>query len=151
TISLIGQMHQVSTLLLESREIEETAVALMNRIKEPVESKIQDSRGCWQMLEDLEHFAARKMKEQLGCFEAAFSLCAEAGAEVPTLAHAQHGSLRLKFSALFLKRVLNDLRSVWIMLIRGYTSQAASVAASLFENSLAVQCIAGHNGRASRL
>ena len=150
-ISLIGQRHQVPTLLQQSTEIEEKAVALMNRIKEPVESSIQDSHGCWQQLKDLEHFAGRKLKEQLGYFEAGFSLCAEAGAEVPTLAHSQRGSLRLKFSALFLKRMLNDLRSVWIMLIRGYTSQSASVAASLFENSLAIQCIVGDDGRALRL
>lgn len=150
-ISLIGQRQQGSALLRQSTKIEEKAVALMNRIKEPVEPNIQDSHGCWQQLKDLEHFAERKLKEQLGHFEAGFSLCAEAGAEVPTLAHPQRGSLRLKFSALFLKRMLNDLRSVWIMLIRGYTSQAASVAASLFENSLAIQCVAGDDGRALRL
>ena len=43
--------------------------------------------------------------------------------------------------ALHFKRVLNDLRSVWLLLRSGYTSQAASVAASLYENALATVCL----------
>jgi hypothetical protein len=48
-------------------------------------------------------------------------------------------------AALFFKRALNDLRGVWLLLRAGYMSQAASVAASLFESALATTCLLQSN------
>ena len=55
------------------------------------------------------------------------------------------------YAALFLKRALNDLRGVWILTQTGYTSQAASVAAALFEHALAATCLTGSTSRVSEL
>ncbi len=48
---------------------------------------------------------------------------------------------------MFLKRALTDLRVVWKLLSVGYTSQAAVVAAALFEHALAVNSLAGSKFR----
>jgi hypothetical protein len=44
--------------------------------------------------------------------------------------------------------MLNDVRSVWVMMRQGNTSQAGSIAASLFENALLIHCLAENEARA---
>lgn len=72
----------------------------------------------------------------------------EAGMVVATLEAQRRTGDDIRVVAMFLKRVLNDLRAVWLLLVRGYTSQAASVAAALFENALVVSVVAGNEARA---
>ena len=105
--------------------------------------------GLWNSLSHMEASAAAHLLAKLAAFEQPFRDCYEAGVQAPTLIGKRHQASDMRVAALFLKRTLNDLRSVWVLTCFGYTSQAASVAASLYENALAATCIAGTPSRAS--
>jgi hypothetical protein len=81
------------------------------------------------------------MAVQLEPFEEAFRLSYEAGVIIPVLRANGRAIIDVRCGALFFKRVLNDLRGVHLLLHGGYTSQAAAVAASLYENALAAICL----------
>ncbi len=97
--------------------------------------------GAWDRLGGLEVAAFNQLNTQLAAFEAPFRDVYEAGVIVPVLRAKGSAKLDVKPAALFHRRVLNDLRGVWVMLRLGYTSQAASVAASLYECALAAVCL----------
>lgn len=99
------------------------------------------SEGSWDGLTHLEHSATHTLAVQLEAFEAAFRDTYKAGLIVPVLRAKGRSIVDVKCAALFFKRVLNDLRGVWVLLHKGYTSQAASVAASLYECALATICL----------
>ena len=99
--------------------------------------------GLWFACERMEAAAFVAIHKQLADFEPVIMNCYETGVQTPTLPANRHNEPDLSIAALFLKKALNDLRSTWLLIRLGYTSQAASVAASLFENSLTVVCIAG--------
>lgn len=84
-------------------------------------------------------------------FSSPFRLCYEAGVQAPTLKGSRHGENDIILSALFLKRSLTDFRSIWLLTKTGYTSQAASIAASLFENALAITSIVSSNENVEQL
>lgn len=107
--------------------------------------------GLWKALDEMEGFARRLLKPVLAPFEEALRICYEAGVQAPTLKAKRHQEADILCASLFLKRMLNDLRAVWLQLRTGYTSQGASVAASLWENALAVTCIAGNAANATLL
>jgi len=69
----------------------------------------------------------------------------------PTLPSDQSWNSTLSTAALFLKRTLTDLRAVWVLLMKGYTSQAGSVAASLYENALGTVVISRGKSALSEL
>jgi len=123
---------------------------LMGKIRDPVEPNLRDSYGLWQTVSDLEYYAQKRLAPQLRRFDIAFGACVEAGMQVPTLAKQANNFLRSKICALYLKRMLNDVRSVWLMIRQGNTSQAGSIAASLFENALLIICLAEKEDRAIR-
>lgn len=108
-------------------------------------------KGLWIACGDMEAAAMRVLVKQLAPFEESIRKCYEAGVQAPTLKSDRHETLDMRAAALFLKKALNDLRSTWVLLQIGYTSQAASVAASLFENALTVTCLAGNNSNAEKL
>ena len=97
--------------------------------------------GAWHRLDNLEATAKTRLEEQLEPFESAFRDTYEAGVIAPVLREDAPIEADVRCAALHFKRVLNDLRSVWVLLQSGYTSQAASVAASLYENALATVCL----------
>jgi hypothetical protein len=97
--------------------------------------------GAWARLENLETVARTTISRQLSRFEAPFRDTYEAGVIVPVLRAKGRAVVDARCAALFFKRVLNDLRGVWVLLHEGYTSQAASVAASLYESALATICL----------
>jgi hypothetical protein len=97
--------------------------------------------ASWERLDGLESRAKEQMAIQLLPFEEAFRLSYEAGVIVPVLRANGKAIIDVRCGALFFKRVLNDLRGVHVLLHRGYTSQAAAVAASLHENALAANCL----------
>ena len=99
----------------------------------------------------METAAERSLRDSLAIMEPAFRACYEAGVQVVTLPSDRSSARELILAAPFLKRALNDLRAVWDLLLRGYTSQAASVAAALFENALAVTVVARDQAAASEL
>lgn len=99
--------------------------------------------GLWDALDEMEPSARIKLASSLVPFEKALRLCYEAGVEAPTLSASRHAEEDVRCAALFLKRCLNDLRATWLLVRVGYTSQAASIAASLWENALVVSVVAG--------
>jgi len=101
---------------------------------------IKDSRGLWDALATLELSSAPKIAKALKPFSRPVTDCYECGVEVPTLSGKHKNTADLRVAGLFLKRVLNDLRATWDLLLLGYTSQAGSVAAAAFENTLIISC-----------
>jgi len=97
--------------------------------------------GAWLRLDNLETAAKKKLADQLRAFEAPFRDTYEAGIIAPVLRAEAPIDADVRCAALHFKRVLNDLRSVWLLLRTGYASQAAAVAASLYENALATVCL----------
>jgi hypothetical protein len=107
--------------------------------------------GLWDALTSMEVSSTLRLSESLKPFEAPLRSCYEAGVQAPTLKAKRHQEPDILYAALFLKRALNDLRGVWILTQTGYTAQAASIAAALFENALAATCLAGSPANASKL
>lgn len=109
---------------------------------------IKDSRGFWNILSALESSMTPKITKTLGSFSQPLKDCYECGVEVATLSCKRDRTKDIAVTGLFLKRILNDLRATWNLLLLGYTSQAGSVAAAAFENALIISCIAGDISRA---
>ena len=91
----------------------------------------------------MEAAAEARLQSELEPFEDAMRGSYEAGVQAPTLPGSRQRDPDMIAAAPFLKRTLTDLRGVWLLLRRGYTAQGAAVAASLWENSHATQCLAG--------
>ena len=147
-IKVLGTYGIPENLVKDSDASNDSATNLMLKSRRPVAPNVRDTYGWWQRLSDHEYFASKRLASLLREFEIAFGACVEAGMEVPMLAKQDKGSLRLPICALYLKRMLNDVRSVWLMMRQGNTSQAGSIAASLFENALLIQCLAENEPRA---
>ena len=146
---VVASKWQLSDIVSESEKTFEKAENLLSRMLKA--EKSPNTVGYWKKLEDIEYLAKKHFDDKLNPYNKAFKLCAEAGVHLPHLVQGNDGSLPLGLSALFLKRILNDLRCVWLLLNCGYTSQAASIAASLFENTLVIKCIASNKERALKL
>ena len=112
---------------------------------------IKDSHGFWNILSALELAGSQEIFKMLKPFSEPITDCYECGMEVPTLSCKREKTKDIGIAALFLKRVLNDLRATWNLLLLGYTSQAGSVAAAAFENALIVACIAGNIEKAEKM
>ena len=112
---------------------------------------IKDSRGLWLALSAVELADSPKIAKMLKPFHKPVTNCYECGVEVPTLSCKREKGLDTGVTGLFLKRVLNDLRATWNLLLLGYTSQAGSVAAAAFENALIISCVAGDSHRAQKM
>jgi hypothetical protein len=99
--------------------------------------------GYRQSLADFEKVATVKSVENLKGYERAIQNCLEAGDLVACLRTKNQN-----ICGLYLKRVLNDLRCIWLLIQSGYTSQAATVGASQSENTHVVKLIANKEERA---
>lgn len=97
----------------------------------------------WEACIQMELNASIVLSKQLFPFNEPIANLYEAGILAPTIPGKRHNEIDMRVAALFLKKSLNDLRAIWIAVNTGYTSQAASVAATLYENALAVICLAG--------
>jgi hypothetical protein len=100
-------------------------------------------QGLWLENNMMEASAASVISQQLSPFTSAVRDCYEAGVEVATLPAKGTTKAHMLVAALFLKKSLNDFRATWVLLHFGYTSQAAAVAGSLYENALSTCAIAG--------
>jgi hypothetical protein len=149
-IKLLGVFGVPRNLLKTSDAADEKAKDLITKSRRPTAEQVQNFYGWWQSLSDYEHNAIKEMGGVMRDYEAAFGACMDSGVKVPVLAKTDEGSLRLPICALYLKRMLNDFRSVWVMIQRGNTAQAGSIASSLFENALLIQCLAENEERAVR-
>lgn len=112
---------------------------------------IKDSRGLWNALSVLELASTPKIAKMLNPFSQPVIDCYECGVEAPTLSGKYNKGPDICITALFLKRLLNDLRATWNLLLLGYTSQAGSVAAAAFENAFIIICVAGNDQSARKL
>lgn len=104
--------------------------------------------GLWDSNDSMERSATISLHGLLGKFEDLFRKCYEAGVQAPTLPCKRNKGRDISISALFLKRVLVDLRGIWLLMRVGYTSPASAVGASLFEHALSVINIAGSPAKA---
>ena len=111
----------------------------------------QSPSGLWDACGGMELVAQAHLTKALEPFRAPLADCYEAGTQVTTLRIDRSSEEDLSFGALFLKRTLNDFRSVWVQTSMGFTSQAAAVAASLFEHALSVETLAGSPSNVERL
>lgn len=106
-------------------------------------AKIHTVESIWSQLPDLEAICTATVSSQLAGWEDLVVACLEAGMLAPMVPSKKKLDVRLLTAAPFLKCSLDDLRGVWLLIERGYTSQAAAVAAALFENALTAAVIAG--------
>jgi hypothetical protein len=111
----------------------------------------QSPTGLWAATTSAELSAVAILAPVLAPWQAPVQHCYEAGVQAPTLPGKRHGEPDIQMAALFLKKALTDLRVVWLLLEVGYSSPAASVAASAMENALTVSALAGHHDRATEL
>lgn len=105
-------------------------------------SKIKAVESIWAQLPDLEVICAANVSSKLAGWEDLTIACLEAGMLAPMVPSKAKMATRLVTAAPFLKCSLDDLRGVWVLIERGYTSQAAAVGAALFENALVAKVIA---------
>lgn len=104
--------------------------------------KLKEIDTVWSGLGDIEKLAQETMRVELSPWEEIIKTCVEAGILTAVLPAKNHGDLPFIAAAPFLKRSLNDLRCIWLLVEKGYASQAASVAASVFENALCAAVLA---------
>jgi hypothetical protein len=97
---------------------------------------------AWEALGEIERYSEKSMASDLSGWEEIVRRCVEAGGIAATLPAKNQKEMRIIAAAPFLKRALTDLRAIWILIKTGYTSQAASIAASLYENSLVAAVVA---------
>lgn len=107
--------------------------------------------GLWKACAAMEAKVVARISSQLDGFLSPLRDCYEAGVQAPTLPARRGGERDLRLAAIFLKRSLTDLRTVWILLERGYTFGAAAVAAALWEHALVVSSVAGDVDRSSKV
>ena len=105
-------------------------------------NKIAAVGAVWKMLDDVEQVTREQSHRILTDWEPIVRATIEAGCLAPLVPATNQGAPQLIAAGPFLKRALNDLRGIWLMLERGYSSQAASIAASLFENALTAAVLA---------
>jgi len=113
-------------------------------------TKIKTVESIWAQLPDLEAMSQATVDAGLRGWEKLVIACLEAGMLAPMVPTSKPMDMRLVTAAPFLKCALDDLRATWLLIHRGYTAQAASVAASLFENALVAAVIAGSTDLANQ-
>jgi hypothetical protein len=106
-------------------------------------SKIAAVEAIWPLLDDIERVVRDEVRQSISEWETVVRACEEAGMLAPMVPSKNSGMPSLVAAGPFLKRSLNDLRAVWLLIERGYSTQAASVAASLYENALTAAVLAG--------
>jgi hypothetical protein len=92
----------------------------------------------------MEAAARSTLRPDIAQYEDSIRCCYEAVVQSAAISAGQEIPPHLAVAGLFLKRVLTDLRTSWLLLSTGYTSPAATIAASLWENALTVVTIANH-------
>lgn len=108
-------------------------------------TKIETVESIWAQLPDLESMSQAFNDAGLNGWEELVIACLEAGMLAPMLPSQKSMDSRLVAAAPFLKCALDDLRATWLLIHRGYTAQAAAVAAALFENALVAAVIGRSN------
>src|ERR1035437_3919005 len=147
---ILAKRESIEVIKKKSVENLKSAEKLMRSSPENSTQGLTPVDGTWERLESIEDRASTTISKQLRQFSQPFEDAYEAGVIVPTLKHNSPKVIDLRCAALLLKRTLNDLRGVWVLLGKGYTSQAASVAASLYESALASICLTQNKQNADK-
>jgi hypothetical protein len=147
---ILAKRESIEAVKARSVDNLKSAEQLMRNSPENSFQGLTPVDGTWERLESIEEKAAITISKQLQKFADPFQDAYEAGVIVPTLKHNSQTVIDLRCAALLLKRTLNDLRGVWVLLGKGYTSQAASVAASLYESALAAICLTKNKQNADK-
>jgi hypothetical protein len=150
-VQLLGETEDIGSILKESKKDADLARQLMKRSTSKSSNWEPDPEELWDSAQEMEYAAAVKLSKELEAFEKPFRQCYACGVEAPTLPSSRSGQIDISIAALFLKRSLNDFRTIWLLTRMGYTSQAAAVAASLFEHALTVNYLAGSPERTREL
>jgi hypothetical protein len=115
-------------------------------------SKTEQTKSSWAALEAAEQVAFASILQQLSSATEAVKLCYELGVDVGfLLAEVGEQSQHTVLSGLLLKRILTDLRTIWLLCVKGYTSQAGVLCASLYENALTTEVVAGSDERTTKV
>src|SRR5256885_720400 len=102
------------------------------------------AEGLWKASAEMELSARSALRADLSDYEPALEGCYEAGVQSAAIGAGKEIPAHLAVAALFLKKALTDLRCAWLLLTTGYTSPAAAIIASLWENALSVATISNH-------
>ncbi|HAX98374.1 MAG TPA: hypothetical protein DCY12_05685 [Candidatus Atribacteria bacterium] len=105
----------------------------------------------WDTLSEMEMTAYGVFSYKLKEFLQPIRNCYGSAVQAITLKGERNNEKDIALASLFLKRSLNDLRSVWLLVNLGYTSQAATIAASLFEYAAIVVCITGNEENTKKI
>lgn len=152
-LTLVAQFQgrDLGAVVSESQEAINKAAKLIEAAKAQDQTFPDSPAGLWESLNPIEAVASNFLEEKFRVFENAIRKCYELGIQAPSLPSERHFAPDMQLAGLFLKRTLNDLRTVWLLVSTGYTSQAATVGASLFEHALTVNYVAGYPDRADEL
>ena len=85
-------------------------------------SKLTTVEAVWQLLDDIENVVKDQVGSSFAEWQAVIRACEEAGMLAPMVPSKNSGALSLVAAGPFLKRALNDLRAVWLLIERGYLS-----------------------------
>jgi len=136
-MKLCSNRVQNDQIFEKTRCVHDRLLELMKRRDIGISDPVQ---GAWRRQNKLEYLAARKLAPQISDLEDAFELTYEAAIVAPTLRKSEDRG-NFKHAALYFRRALNDLRTVWLLISKGYTAQASACAGSLFESCLASICL----------
>jgi hypothetical protein len=152
-LALVAQTQggDLVAVVAESQEATNNAAKLIAAAKAQDQTLGDSPAGLWESLYPIEAVASNFLEEKFRVFENAIRKCYELGIQATSLPSERHSEPDMQLAALFLKRSLNDLRTVWLLVSTGYTSQAATVATSLFEHALTVNYVAGYPDKANEL
>lgn len=131
-----------------TKKASETAKQLIEVGQDP---EVTVTGGYWNQVSYLEHITSSRLDRSLRSWESCIATCYELGITVPTLPSQYINRDDLKVAALMFKRTITDLRVVWKAVSSGYTSQAAAIAAGLFEHALLTSSLAGSDKRTARI
>jgi len=117
-----------------------------------MESKEEQTNNMWDALEVAEGKAREPMLRQLALATDTVKLCYELGVDVGAfVAEVEKQNQETVLSGLLLRRVLTDLRTIWLLCVNGYTGQAGVLCASLYENALTIEAVADSHKRAKQV
>lgn len=103
----------------------------------------------WNHLAELEIYAIDRSHHDLKNWAHLAEKCMNLAIQVPFLKGEKTRTISLNLASAFLKRTMSDFRGTWLLLNWGYPYQAACTVASLYENSLVVNCISGRDDLAN--
>lgn len=111
---------------------------------------IEERLQLWQALDGIEEEARAAIEPALTPLEPALAILHDAANGLTELPGEWEDEQHILVAGGCLKRALDDLRAMWLLLRSGYTSAAAAAAADLWEHSMLAACCARDPGLASQ-